>query len=48
MLDFVADTARRAGLEHYRVLVFVGAEAGQSVFHLHWHVLGGQMTGRVL
>jgi histidine triad (HIT) family protein len=41
MLDFVADTARDAGLEDYQVVVNVGPGAGQTVFHLHWHVLGG-------
>jgi histidine triad (HIT) family protein len=41
MLDFVADTAREAGLEEYQVVVNVGAGAGQTVFHLHWHILGG-------
>ena len=41
MLDFVAETARRAGLEDYQVVVNVGRGAGQTVFHLHWHVLGG-------
>jgi len=41
MLEFVADTARRAGLEDYRVIVNVGPGGGQTVFHLHWHVLGG-------
>jgi histidine triad (HIT) family protein len=45
MLDFVAETAREAGLEDYRVLVNVGAGAGQMVFHLHWHVLGGRIQG---
>jgi histidine triad (HIT) family protein len=45
MLDFVAETARRVGLEDYRVLVNVGERAGQTVFHLHWHVLGGRVTG---
>jgi histidine triad (HIT) family protein len=40
MLDFVAETARDAGLNDYRVLVNVGRSAGQTVFHLHWHVLG--------
>jgi histidine triad (HIT) family protein len=45
MLDFVAETAREAGLEHYRVLVNVGEGGGQSVFHLHWHVLGGKIAG---
>jgi histidine triad (HIT) family protein len=43
MLDFVADTARGAGLDDYRVLVNVGRGAGQTIFHLHWHVLGGVM-----
>jgi histidine triad (HIT) family protein len=45
MLDFVAETASKAGLDEYRLMVFVGPGAGQSVFHLHWHVLGGRMRG---
>jgi histidine triad (HIT) family protein len=40
MLEFVADTARDAGLTDYQVQVNVGPTAGQTVFHLHWHVLG--------
>ena len=45
MLDFVAETARDAGLSDYRVLVNVGERAGQTIFHLHWHVLGGRVSG---
>ena len=45
MLEFVAETARGAGLEDYRVLVNVGPGGGQTIFHLHWHVLGGKITG---
>ena len=45
MLEFVADTAREAGLEDYRVVVNVGEGGGQTVFHLHWHVLGGAIAG---
>jgi histidine triad (HIT) family protein len=41
MLEFVADTAERAGLDDYQVIVNVGRGAGQTIFHLHWHVLGG-------
>ena len=41
MLQFVAETAAHAGLEDYRVEVNVGPAAGQTVFHLHWHVTGG-------
>jgi histidine triad (HIT) family protein len=40
MLEFVAETARDAGLADYKVQVNVGPSAGQTVFHLHWHVLG--------
>lgn len=42
MLDFVAETAEDAGLRDYRVLVNVGPTAGQTVFHLHLHILGGE------
>jgi histidine triad (HIT) family protein len=41
MLEFVAETAVAEGLEDYRVVVNVGPGGGQTVFHLHWHVLGG-------
>ena len=42
MLEFVAEAAREAGLEDYRVVVNVGPGGGQTVFHLHWHILGGR------
>jgi histidine triad (HIT) family protein len=45
MLEFVADTAREIGLEDYRVVVNVGPGAGQTIFHLHWHLLGGRVYG---
>ena len=45
LLVFVADTARAAGLDDYKVVVNVGAGAGQTVFHLHWHILGGRIRG---
>ncbi len=41
MLEFVADTAEHVGLTDYRVLVNVGPGGGQTIFHLHWHILGG-------
>ena len=42
MLEFVAEVALAAGLEDYRVIANVGEAAGQTIFHLHWHVLGGE------
>jgi histidine triad (HIT) family protein len=45
MLTFIADTARGQGLDDYRVVVNVGEDAGQTIFHLHWHLLGGRVRG---
>jgi histidine triad (HIT) family protein len=47
MLEFVADVAREQGLDDYRVVVNVGPGAGQTIFHLHWHILSGGLTGRM-
>jgi histidine triad (HIT) family protein len=47
MLDFVAEVAREQGLDDYRVVVNAGPGAGQTVFHLHWHILSGGLTGRM-
>ena len=47
MLEFVADVAAREGLTDYRVVVNAGAGAGQTIFHLHWHILGGRSIGRM-
>lgn len=48
MLAFVAETAARSGLTDYRVVVNVGPGGGQTVFHLHWHILGGRPMGEKL
>ncbi len=37
-----AAIARDLGLEHYRLVANNGEGAGQSVFHLHFHLLGGR------
>jgi histidine triad (HIT) family protein len=34
--------AEEAGLKGYRIVTNVGPESGQSVFHLHFHLLGGR------
>jgi histidine triad (HIT) family protein len=47
MLDFIADVAAREGLTDYRVVVNAGEGAGQTIFHLHWHILGGGPIGRM-
>jgi len=48
MLAFVAETARHEGLDDYRVVVNVGEGGGQTIFHLHWHLLGGRLHGMPL
>jgi histidine triad (HIT) family protein len=48
MLAFVAATAAESGLTDYRVVVNVGPGGGQTVFHLHWHILGGRPMGEEL
>lgn len=45
MLEFVVETAKGAGLDDYRVVVNVGEGGGQTIFHLHWHILGGRVWG---
>jgi histidine triad (HIT) family protein len=45
MLGFIADTAREQGLDDYRVVMNVGEGGGQTIFHLHWHLLGGRVRG---
>lgn len=47
LVEACVQVARRKGLEEggYRVLTNTGPQAGQSVFHLHWHVLGGRRLG---
>ena len=38
----IAKLTKELGLESYRVVSNIGEQAGQSVFHLHFHVLSGR------
>jgi histidine triad (HIT) family protein len=42
---FLAEVAEAEGLDPagYRVVTNHGPDSRQSVFHLHWHVLGGTL-----
>jgi histidine triad (HIT) family protein len=42
LLLVAARVARQEGLEDWRTVINSGAEAGQTVFHLHVHVIGGR------
>lgn len=43
----VPEIAKIKGIDEcgYRVVVNTGADAGQTVFHLHLHILGGKNLG---
>ncbi len=42
LLWVASRVAADAGLENYRVVINNGPGAGQTVFHLHLHVMGGR------
>ncbi len=49
LLLLVGHIAREQGLDSYRLIVNDGEGAGQTVFHLHAHILsGGNMSERLL
>lgn len=41
MMVTVPKVAKILGLEDYRLVINDGPKAGQTVFHLHMHILGG-------
>lgn len=47
MLSLARQLARDEGISErgYRTVINTGAEAGQSVHHLHMHLLGGRSLG---
>jgi histidine triad (HIT) family protein len=42
MVAASADIARQRGVTDYRLVTNTGKEAGQLVFHLHFHLLAGR------
>ena len=42
IFEVIAKITKEQGLDSYRVVSNIGESAGQSVFHLHFHVLGGR------
>jgi len=37
-----AEIAKKEGADHFRVVFNNGEQAGQTVFHIHMHILGGR------
>lgn len=46
LFGVIRQLAKELGLEHgYRVVSNCGDDGGQTVYHLHFHVLGGRQLG---
>lgn len=41
LLSAVKETTKKIGLKSYKTLINTGKDAGQEVFHIHVHILGG-------
>lgn len=42
IFEVIAKVTKELGLDSYRVVSNIGEQAGQSVHHLHFHVLAGR------
>ena len=42
VMNAVRETAKKLGLTDYRTVINTGLHAGQTVFHLHVHLLSGR------
>jgi len=42
----IPEIAKGEGLSQFRVVTNTGAEAGQTVNHLHFHIIGGRKLGK--
>ena len=42
IFEVIAKITKQLGLDSYRIVSNIGKQAGQSVHHLHFHVLAGR------
>lgn len=44
----IHEVAKRKGISGYRLIHNSGQEAGQTVYHLHYHVIGGKVLKNLI
>lgn len=47
IFETIPAIAKKVGLTDFRVVTNNGLQAGQTVHHLHFHILGGGMLGEM-
>lgn len=45
IFEKIPEIAKSLGIDSYRIINNCGADAGQTVMHLHFHVIGGKELG---
>ena len=45
LLNTVKKVCRKENISSYRTVINTGKDAGQEVFHIHVHILGGKKLG---
>lgn len=45
IFEKIPEIAKSQGIDSYRVINNCGSDAGQTVMHLHFHVIGGVQMG---
>ena len=48
IFEKLSEIAKSQGIESYRIINNCGSDAGQSVLHLHFHLIGGIEMGEKL
>ncbi len=48
IFEKIPEIAKTQGIDSYRVINNCGSDAGQSVMHIHFHLIGGTALGEKL
>lgn len=48
ILEGISQVVKKLGIKEYRTVINTGKSAGQSVFHVHAHILSGKNLSEIL